>query len=134
MLIGMTRIVFEKIGDAVQDPQPTFETWGAADDRFRDVATTLQDGDTETIDYIVQYDDGCEYRGSFDVQWWHRDKSNLLGDHIRHFLQVLGGFKNQRANRREWYRAQLASIEEKNPGAKARCRLWLETYEIGETA
>ena len=136
MLIKMTRIDFEKIdGDAVQDPQPTFETWAAADDRLRDVAKALQDGDTVTINYVVRYDDdGCEYRGSFTVRWWHRDKTNLLGKHIRHFLQVLGGFKNPRANCREWYRAQLASIEEKNPGAKARCRLWLETYEIGETA
>lgn len=116
--IKMVKITLERAeGPADLTGKPvTFNTWKEANWWLQKQAVFCTDLGSDKTDFVVTYEDGQTYKGTYGLEKEDMFRSNMLEKHMKSFLEAVASGK--------WDRHQ--------PGISQEAKKFLERYEIGE--
>ena len=103
------------------------QSWRDSDRLLREWATTVQ-GYCDKVDFTIDFADGEKYNGVYGLKAHDVKFTNLLGRHVRRFLQCYAG-----KSRPDYFSADQYERFQRliDPALKKECLDYLAKYEIG---
>ena len=132
--IKVVKINLYRAEGRVQDcVAATATRFSAADAWLRCWSTTApDDGSYHKCDFTIEWADGETYEGRYDLKKHDGSLDNLIGRHVRRFLEWQGGIAKDPWCGPAEYQEYLR--QHTSPAAQAECRKFLKNYEIGTGA
>lgn len=95
----MVKIELERLEGPIDLEQyAEVTTWKEADRKLQDWAITAPDLGYEKVRFTVKYEDGFEYTGRFDLKKEHQFESDMLGRHMKKYLNWISKINPKRAD------------------------------------
>lgn len=116
--IKMVKITLERAeGPADLTGKPvTFNSWKEANWWLQKQAVFCTESEYDKTDFVVTYEDGDTYKGTYELKKEDMFRSKMLEQHMKNFLEAVATGK--------WDRYQ--------PGISEEAKEFLERYEIGD--